>query len=90
MLSATDIQVLTDASQRYLTQNDFGVPGIKNVMGQIFGTNHISGEAEAWTKYWRELSICEEQLRESTGVDIGAPPQVCFYSYDPIYISKML
>jgi hypothetical protein len=83
MLSA-DFRALTDASQRYLAQQDFGVPEVENVMNQVFGANRIGGEAETWTKYWRELNIYEEQLRTSEGVDVGAPPQVCFYSYNLI------
>jgi hypothetical protein len=75
MLSVADFRTLTDASERYLTRKDYGVPEVENVMVQIFGTNRIGGEAEAWTKYWRELNIYEEQLQE--GVD-GAPPKVYF------------
>src|ERR1700683_189324 len=90
MLSATNFHALTDASHRYLTQKDFGVPEVENVMVQIFGANRIGGEAKAWTEYWRELNIYEERLRDSEGVDVGAPPQVCFYSYDLIYYSQFL
>jgi hypothetical protein len=76
MVSAANFRALTDASQRYLTQKDFGVPEVENVMVQIFGTNRIGGEAKAWTKYWKELNIYEERLVDSEGVDVGAPPQV--------------
>ena len=80
MVSATNFHILTDMSQRYLMQNDFGVPEVESVMVQIFSTNCIGGEAEAeaWIKYWKKLNIYEEWLRDSEGVDIGAPPQVCF------------
>ena len=62
MLSATDFHTLTDVSERYLMQEDYGVPEVENIMVRIFSTNRIGGEAEAWTKYWRELNIYEEQL----------------------------
>jgi hypothetical protein len=75
MLSVADFRTLTDVSERYLAQKDYGIPEVENVMVWIFGTNRIGGEAEAWTKYWRELNIYEEQLQE--GVD-GAPPKVYF------------
>jgi len=65
------------------------VPNVENVMVQIFGTNCIGGEAKAWMKYWKELNIYKEHLRDSKGVDVGAPPQVCFYSYDLIYYSQL-
>jgi len=76
MVSAANFHALTDVSQQYLTQKDFGVPEVEYVMVQIFGTNRIGGEAEAWMKYWKELNIYEERLVDSKGVDVGAPPQV--------------
>jgi hypothetical protein len=36
------------------------VPEVENVMVQIFSTNCMGGEAEAWTKYWREHNIYEK------------------------------
>jgi hypothetical protein len=35
MLSATDFHTLTDASERYLMQEDYGVPKVKNEMLQF-------------------------------------------------------
>ena len=75
MVSAANFRALMNASQRYLTQKDFGVPEVENVMVQIFGTNRIGGEAEAWTKYWKELNIYKERLMDSKGVDVSAPPR---------------
>jgi hypothetical protein len=44
-------------------------------------------------KHWKGFiayCIYEEQLRDSEGGDFGAPPQVCFYSYNLIYYSQLL
>jgi hypothetical protein len=82
MLSATDFNTLMDVSEWYLTREDYGVPEVEKVMVQIFGTNHIGGEAEAWSKYWRELNIYEEQLRDHEHVD-GTPPKVYFIHPSP-------
>jgi len=50
---------------------------------QIFGTNCIGGEAEACTKYWRELNIYEEKLQVPECV---VHPQGILYSHDLMYI----
>jgi len=54
------------------------VPEVENVMVQIFGANCIGSEAKAWMKYWKELNIYKEQLKDSEDAGVGASPQYVF------------
>ena len=47
-------------------------------MVQIFGANCIGSEAKAWMKYWKELNIYKEQLKDSEDAGVGASPQYVF------------
>ena len=43
-------------ANRYLTENDYGVPEIEAVMAKIFGNNRKGTEAVAWAQHWTKLT----------------------------------
>ena len=59
MVSAQHFDALSSASSCFLSDENFGVPDIKNVMN----TEHSGKEAESWKQYWNELNMYEEALR---------------------------
>ena len=73
MVTATEFCILEDAANRYLTENDYGVPEIEAVMAKIFGNNRKGTKAIAWAQYWTKLNIYEERVRDG---DHGQVPKV--------------
>lgn len=75
MVSQKQYNTLKNASDSYLSQEDFGIRDIENVMSEIFGSERSGEEAVSWTHYWNELNVYEERLRDShNGGDV---PTVC-------------
>ena len=62
MASHKQYNMLKNASDSYLFQEDFGVWDIENVMSEIFGSEHAGDEAVSWAHYWNELNVYEENL----------------------------
>ena len=75
MVSAQHYDALSSASSHFLSDENFGVPNIENVMSAVFGSEHSGKEAESWKQYWNELNVYEEALR--LGDNIGDVPMVC-------------
>jgi len=75
MVSAQHYDVLSNVSSRFLSDENFGVPDIENVMNTVFGSERSGKEAESWKQYWNELNVYEEALR--LGDNIGDVPMVC-------------
>jgi hypothetical protein len=77
MVTATKFCALEDAVNRYLTENDYGVPEVEVIMAKIFGNNHQGTEAIAWAKYWTELNKYKEKVKDGAGItDLGQAPKV--------------
>ena len=75
MVSQKQYKVLKNASDSYLSHEDFGIRDIEIVMSQIFGSERAGEEAVSWTRYWNELNVYEERLRVThNGGDV---PKVC-------------
>jgi len=66
---------LSSASSHFLSDENFGIPDIENVMNTVFGSECSGKEAELWKQYWNELNVYEEALR--LGDNIGDVPMVC-------------
>jgi len=62
-------------SSHFLSDKNFGVPDIKNVMNTVFGSEHSRKEAELWKQYWNDLNMYEEELH--LGNNIGDVLMVC-------------
>jgi hypothetical protein len=75
MVSAQHYDALSSASSHFLSDENFGVPDIENVMSTVFGSERSGKEAESWKQYWNELNVYEEALR--LGDNIGDVPMVC-------------
>ena len=75
MVSAQHYDALSSASSRFLSDENFGIPDIENVMNTVFGSECSGKEAELWKQYWNELNVYEEALR--LGDNIGDVPMVC-------------
>jgi hypothetical protein len=75
MVTAADHHSLEEATNQYLSDQDFGVPEVKAVMLKVFGESCTRIEAMAWTHYWKDLNIYEENLRDNT-CDAGKAPNV--------------
>jgi hypothetical protein len=77
MVTAIEFCTLEDAANWYLTENDYGVPEVEAIMAKIFGNNRKGTEAIAWAKYWTELNIYEEKVKDGAGsTDLGQAPKV--------------
>ena len=63
MVSQKQYNTLKNASDSYLSHEDFGIRDIENVMSEIFGSERTGDEAVSWTRYWNELNVYEERLR---------------------------
>ena len=75
MVSQKQYDALRNASDCYLSYEDFGVPDVENVMSEVFGSERAGDEAVSWTHYWNELNLYEECLWvTSNGGDV---PMVC-------------
>ena len=75
MVSQKHYNTLKNASDSYLSHEDFGIRNIENVMSEIFGSERTGDEAVSWTRYWNELNVYEEHLRVThNGADL---PTVC-------------
>jgi hypothetical protein len=75
MVSQKQYDALRNASDCYLSYEDFGVPDVENVMSEVFGSDRAGDEAVSWTQYWNELNMYEERLRVTrNGGDV---PMVC-------------
>ena len=77
MVSTQHYDALSNASSRFLSDENFGVPDIENVMNNVFGSERSGREAESWKQYWNELNMYEEALR--LGHNIGDVPMVCVW-----------
>ena len=77
MVSQNQYNILKNASGSYLSQEDFGIQDIENVMSKIFGSEHGGDEAISWTRYWNELNVYEERLRVTHNG--GEVPKVCTF-----------
>ena len=75
MVSTQHYDVLSNASSRFLSDKNFGVPDIENVMNNVFGSKCSRREAESWKQYWNELNMYEEALH--LGDNIGDVLMVC-------------
>jgi hypothetical protein len=75
MVSTQHYNALSSVSSRFLSDENFEVPDIKNVMNTVFGSERSAKEAESWKQYWNELNVYEEALR--LGGNIGDVPMVC-------------
>jgi hypothetical protein len=83
MVTAADYRSLEEAANRYLSDQDFGVPEVEAVMSKVFGESRTGIEATAWAHYWRDLNIYKENLRDNMS-DAGMAPKVsqpCFPCY---------
>ena len=77
IVTATEFHALEDATNWYLTANDYGVPEVEAIMAKIFDNNHKGPEAIAWAKYWTELNKYEEKVKDGVGsTDLGQAPKV--------------
>ena len=63
MVSQKQYNILKNASDSYLSHEDFGIRDIENIMSDIFGSERTRDEAVSWTRYWNELNVYEECLR---------------------------
>jgi hypothetical protein len=63
MVSQKQYKALKNASNSYLSNEEFGIRDIENVMSEIFGTERTGDEAVSWARYWNELNVYEENLR---------------------------
>ena len=63
MVPQKQYDALRNASDCYLSYENFGVPGIEYIMNEVFGSECTGDEAVSWTCYWNELNIYEECLR---------------------------
>jgi len=63
MVSQKQYNALRNASDCYLSNEDFGVPDIEYVMSEVFGSERTGDEAVSWIRYWNELNVYEEHLR---------------------------
>ena len=75
MVSTQHYDALSSALSHFLSDENFGVPDIKNVMNTVFGSKRSGKEAELWKQYWNELNIYEEALHLEN--IIGDVPMVC-------------
>ena len=75
MVSAQHYDVLSSASSHFLSDENFGIPDIENVMNTVFGSDRSGKEAVSWKQYWNELNVYEEALR--LGGNIADVPMVC-------------
>ena len=74
MVTQKQFNALKNASNSYLSNDEFGIRDIENVMNDIFGTECTGDEAVSWACYWNELNIYEENLRNGGSGDV---PKVC-------------
>ena len=75
MVSTQYYDTLSSVSSHFLSDENFGVPDIENVMNTVFGSEHSRKEAESWKQYWNELNVYEEALH--LGDNIGDVLMVC-------------
>ena len=75
MVSTQHYDVLSNTSSHFLSDKNFGVPDIENVMNNVFGSKCSRREAESWKQYWNELNMYEEALH--LGDNIGDVLMVC-------------
>ena len=75
MVSAQHYDALSSASSHFLSDENFGIPDIENVMDTVFGSERSGKEAELWKQYWNELNVYEEALH--LGNKIGDVLMVC-------------
>jgi hypothetical protein len=81
MVSQSQHNTFKNASDSYLSHEDFGIWDIENVMSEIFGSERAGEEAVSWTHYWNELNVYEECLRVThNGGDPGDVPKVCTWT----------
>ena len=52
MVSTQHYDALSSASSHFLSDENFGVPDIENVMNTVFGSERSEKEAELWKQYW--------------------------------------
>ena len=72
MVTATEFRALEDAVNWYLTENDYGMPEVEAIMAKIFSNNTSKGtEAVVWARYWTELNIYEEKVKDAGSTDLG-------------------
>jgi len=77
MVTAIKFRALEGAMNQYLTENDYGVAEVEEIMAKIFGNNRKGTEAIAWAKYWTELNIYKEKVKDGAGsTDLGQAPKV--------------
>jgi hypothetical protein len=74
MVSQNQYNVLRNASDCYLSHDNFGIRDVEDVMDSVFGSNRTGDEATTWVCYWNELNMYEENLRTKNG---GDAPMVC-------------
>ena len=72
---AADHRSLEEATNQYLSDQDFGVPEVEAMMSKVFSESRTGIEAAAWTHYWRDLNIYEENIRDNMH-DAGIAPNV--------------
>ncbi|KIM90088.1 hypothetical protein PILCRDRAFT_84255 [Piloderma croceum F 1598] len=63
MVSTQHYNTLSSASSHFLSDENFGIPDIENVMNTVFGSDRSGKEAVSWKQYWNELNVYEEALR---------------------------
>ncbi|KAF8810109.1 hypothetical protein BYT27DRAFT_7254062 [Phlegmacium glaucopus] len=74
MTTTADRRSLEEAADRYLLEPDFGIPEVEAVMVKVFSKSRSGIEATAWTVYFRDLNIYEENIRDNMS-DVGIAPK---------------
>jgi len=86
MATAADYHSLEEATNWYLSDQDFGIPEVEAVMSKVFSESRTGIEAAAWAHYWRDLNIYKENLRDNMS-DAGMAPKVsqpfflCYFKF---------
>ena len=88
MVTAAEHRSLEEAANQYLSDQDFGVPEVEAVMSKVFGESRTGIEAVAWTHYWRDLNIYEENIRDNT-CDAGMAPNVSLPFFLWYFLAKI-
>ncbi len=75
MVSQKQYNALKKASDSYLSQENFGIRDIEDIMSDVFGSERAGDEAVSWARYWNDLNMYEEHLRDTacTGGTRNAP-----------------
>ncbi|KAJ7342847.1 hypothetical protein DFH08DRAFT_811187 [Mycena albidolilacea] len=73
-LSTERYEALKTVSTRFLTEKDYGFKETEAAMAAVFGNDHSSIEAKAWTTYWSVLSIAGEAMDRNEAYTVPPIP----------------